>query len=322
MLHGIGVLLIAAWFAAFSVRMAEGAERLELHLREAASVLSNEVLLKDIADVKSTSCRQVDAAAALRLGPAPEFGAVKTWNRHQIGQLLKSSGFSQEVRFSGALAVQVRLRGRPVSDEEIEPLIRSHLTKTTCWKQSEIQIRAIDNLEGIEAPVGGAMMRISSDSAVKGTRRLLVPVEIVQKGKILRCFWAAATIEIDAEVATASRRIPRGAVLGEDDIEVKRMEITDLRGSYVRKREDALGKAARRTFSAGDVITQESLAKPFLVKKGETVQLRLQRNGIMLRSPVRAEQNGTMGQIIKVRNLDFSTVLKAQVTGKAEVELQ
>jgi len=49
--------------------------------------------------------------------------------------------------------------------------------------------------------------------------------------------------------------------------------------------------------------------------------LRLQRNGIVLLSRGRAEQDGKLGQIIRVRNLDFSNVLKAQVTGRSEVML-
>jgi flagella basal body P-ring formation protein FlgA len=322
LLHGIGFFLIAACFAALSIGTAKGAEGIVLHLKEKTAVSSNRVFLKDIADIKGPDRERLDALSRIPLGPAPEFGTVSTWNRHHIEESLQSYGLLKEFRFAGALAVQVRLRGRPLCYEDIEPLVRSHLLKTTSWKESEIRVGAIGNFNGIELPPGKATLRISSNSAIKGSGKVVVPVEIVQEDRTLRCFWITATVEIHAEVATASRRIPRGTILGADDIVLKSTEIKDMRASYVRRSADAVGTIAQRTFHPGDPLSRKALAKPFLVKKGETVRLRLQRNGIVLTSLVRAEQNGRLGQIIRVRNLDFSTVLSAQVTGKAEVELQ
>ena len=48
-------------------------------------------------------------------------------------------------------------------------------------------------------------------------------------------------------------------------------------------------------------LTSEAFSDPFLVHHGETVQLRLERNGILLTSSARAEQDGRLGQVIVVR---------------------
>jgi len=89
----------------------------------------------------------------------------------------------------------------------------------------------------------------------------------------------------------------------------------------MRNVDDVTGMAAKRSFSPGDPLTLESLTKPFLVKSGDTVHLRLERNGLVLTSLVRAEQDGQLGQVIRVRNLEFSSVLNAKVTGRAKVEI-
>jgi flagella basal body P-ring formation protein FlgA len=41
----------------------------------------------------------------------------------------------------------------------------------------------------------------------------------------------------------------------------------------------------------------------------------------MLNSQARAEEDGKLGQMIRVRNQDFSTVIKAQVIGRSQVIL-
>ena len=156
---------------------------------------------------------------------------------------------------------------------------------------------------------------------MKGQRGVLFPVEVVQGGKTFNCFWASAKIGIRAAVLAAAHRIARGSTIREDDITAKETEIPDLNAQYLRNPDDVLGNMARRNLSPGDPLTRDAITKPYLVTRGETVQLRLERNGIVLTSAARAEQDGKIGQVIRVRSLDFATSLKAQVTGKAEVEL-
>jgi flagella basal body P-ring formation protein FlgA len=120
----------------------------------------------------------------------------------------------------------------------------------------------------------------------------------------------------------ASQKIPLEKIISADDIVEKVADIPDLRAVYARRPEDILGKASRRNFSPGDPLTSEAFSDPFLVHHGETVRLRLERNGILLTSLARAEQDGRLGQVIVVRNLEFSSTLKAQVTGRAAVRMQ
>jgi flagella basal body P-ring formation protein FlgA len=120
----------------------------------------------------------------------------------------------------------------------------------------------------------------------------------------------------------ASNKIPSGRVITSQDVIKQTVEISDLRGSYYRELDDIVGKVSRRIFSSGDLLTRESFTEPLLVKTGETVRLRLERDGIVLTSLAKAEQDGKLGQMIRVRNIDYSTLLKAQVTGRAEVKLQ
>ena len=99
-------------------------------------------------------------------------------------------------------------------------------------------------------------------------------------------------------------------------------DIADARVACLRKPEEAIGLIARRTLSPGDPLTRESLANPFLVRSGDTVRLRLERSGIRLAVLARAEQDGKLGQFIRIWSLDFSRPLKAQVVGRGEVKVE
>jgi flagellar basal body P-ring formation protein FlgA len=322
LLHGIYCALLAVCAMAFFVRIAPGAEGLVIDLKEEVSIRSAAILLKDVADVNGPDRDVVEKLSKMNLGASPEFGSVKTLSRHQIDETIQAAiGALLDVKYSGSAAVQVRMKGRPVAPSEIGSLLKSYIMKTTSWKDSEIEIRSIANLNGVELPPEGAELRLSQTAAVMGRRNLTALLEIVQAGKTLRCFWIAAEIIVHADAWAAAKKIMPDQIVESGDFVKQSTSIEDLRTTYVRTLDEVVGKIARRSFSPGDLIVREAFTEPFLIKRGETVQLRLQRDGVILTSQARAEENGRLGQMIRVRNLDYSTVLKAQVTGRAQVML-
>ncbi len=323
LLHGICFCLLVLSQAVSSAHTAFGSEGFVIKLKEEAAVRSSVVFLNDVADLRGPDQNRLEKLRRMPLGPAPEFGSVKTLSRHQIMSLIQNAaGLPADASRDGAAAVQIRLQGRHIDAGEIVPLLKARLMETTPWKESEIEIRSIGNLSGIELPPGDVVLRLSSGSTIIGHKGFLAPIEVVYADRILRCFWITAEIGIHAKVLVASHRILPGKIVAADDVVEKPADITDLRAAYVRNPGDVVGKVSRRSFSPGDLLPHEAFASPFLVKSGETVRIRMERNGIVLTTMARAEQDGRLGQIIRVRNLDFSTVLKAQVTGRSQVTLQ
>lgn len=221
----------------------------------------------------------------------------------------------------GADRQTVNQRGTQVTADQIKPALMDYLLKSTSWKQPEIETRSVEGFRGIELPENGVTLNVVSGTAVTGRNGILALIEAVQDGKGIRSFWVTAAIRIHAEVVTAGMQIPQGKRIALDDVVRGSSEISDIR-AVSRDPEDVIGKVSRRAFSPGDPLTRESLSDPFLIRHGDTVQLRFVRNGIVLTSSVRAEQNGRLGQFIRVRNVEFSSVLKARVTGRAEVSIE
>jgi flagellar basal body P-ring formation protein FlgA len=321
--YGIyGVLLVVSAIAFFN-RDASGADSVAISLKEEASIQSATILLKDVADLQGSDLHAIERFSNISLGASPEFGSVKILSRHQIDESMQAAvGPIRDTKFSGAAAVQVRMKGKAIDPGEIASLLKTYILKTTSWKESEIEVHSIGNLNGIEMPPDNAELRFSSADAVMGRQNLTALLEIMRAGKPLRCFWVTARIVIHTDIWVATQRILPGQMVESSNFVKKSTAIEDLRSTYIRSLDEVVGKIARRSFSPGDLIIREAFAEPFLIKRGETVQLRLQRSGMLLTSQARAEQDGILGQIIRVRNLDFPTVLKAQVTGRSQVMLQ
>jgi flagellar basal body P-ring formation protein FlgA len=299
-----------------------GVDNIVINLKEQAFVQSDSIVLKDIADLQGTDSAQIEKLAQTALGAAPHPGLVSALSRYQIlARVQEAQSPTPEIRFSGAEVVQIRVQSRPVESEEISQIIIGYLARTASWKESEIEIQSIERTQGIEL-TPNMHLRISSRLPITGRGKIIFPIEIVQGSQTVRNFWVSARIRINAGILTATKPIRPGRVINPEDIVLSAANIDDLRHTYFSKADEVVGKISERNFSPGDPLTREELSDPLLIKRGDAIQLRLERSGLVITAQGRAEQDGRLGQIIRVRNLEFSTLLSAQVTGQAEAKVQ
>ena len=79
------------------------------------------------------------------------------------------------------------------------------------------------------------------------------------------------------------------------------------------------GMATRRTIREGDVIRQNMLTAPQLIKRGDQVRIVARREQIEVSMAGEALDNGTRGALIRVRN-SSGTQIRARVIDAGTVE--
>lgn len=310
-------------FGAAVPQQSMACDRLTISLKEQATVSTAEVLLGDVADIYCADQGRLEQLISLPVAAAPLPGVVLSLDggliHQKVNAILKNStGFT----ISGAPVVRITVRGRIVEPAELVPLVKAFLLETTPWRESEIEIRSIGNVSGVEIPLGDYSLRIPKKSHLSGARETLFPFEILVKEHPYRIFWASVDVRVRAEILRAARKIPYGKIIAREDVEGALVEIQDARVACLRQPEDAVGLVSRRTLLPGDPLTRESVTNPLLIRAGDTVRLRLERNGIHVATFARAEQDGKLGQFIRIRNLDFSRPVKAEVVGLREVRIE
>ena len=78
-------------------------------------------------------------------------------------------------------------------------------------------------------------------------------------------------------------------------------------------RADIVGKVARRTLLPSRPIPAFAVEEPRAVSTGGQVQLIYQQDGVSIVTTAQALQNGYVGQIVQVRNLDSGLVVSGAV---------
>ena len=206
--------------------------------------------------------------------------------------------------------------------EDISAIIRTEITAMPEWSDADIRIEIINGVKNTDILAAGESFRLAPQGLTFGSRSVIAPIEVIRDGKFARSLSVSAVVNISAPAIVAARKIASGTVITDRDIREGIVETTDIGAVLARSPEDIVGKTARRVFAIGKPLPLDAFSEPPLIRRGDMVSLRLERGGITLTSAAHASENGRLGEIIQVKNIDFSSVVKARVTGPAEVTIQ
>lgn len=120
------------------------------------------------------------------------------------------------------------------------------------------------------------------------------------------------------EVSVLARSIERGTVLRKDDIVTEQRPKSEASADYINMDRIA-GMALKRAMRAGQIVRESDVSKPELVRRNESVLLIYQTAGIYLTIRGKAEENGALGDVISVTNLQSKRTIQGVVTGPGEV---
>jgi flagella basal body P-ring formation protein FlgA len=86
-------------------------------------------------------------------------------------------------------------------------------------------------------------------------------------------------------------------------------------------RADIVGKVARRTLLPGRPIPSIAVEEPRAVSTGSQVQLVYEQEGIVIVTTAQALQNGYVGQVVQVRNMDSGQVVSGLVQSDGSIRV-
>jgi flagellar basal body P-ring formation protein FlgA len=84
-------------------------------------------------------------------------------------------------------------------------------------------------------------------------------------------------------------------------------------------REIVVGKVARRTLVAGQLIPQNAVEELKIVKRGVPIRVVFAEQGLTIVAYAEPLQSGAIGEMIRVRNLDSGTVIVGTVQADGSI---
>lgn len=128
------------------------------------------------------------------------------------------------------------------------------------------------------------------------------------------------TIKIDRfKIAVfAKRDIPKGKKIDKNDIYFKKIKYK--RVSEIVGKDEVIGKIAKRSIKKDSIIKRYLIEPDYLVLKRKNVRIIYKNGPIKIELLGLALENGSLGQIIKVKNISSNKVIKCKVVAPFTVE--
>ncbi|EPR41702.1 flagella basal body P-ring formation protein FlgA [Desulfovibrio sp. X2] len=287
-------------------------------VRPAATAHGPKVLVGDVADVYGDLPQQTwDKIKAMALCSSPDRGRQVVLNPDQVRALFAAAlgdDMARGVSVRTSLAVQ--RGGFVVSGEELRKLVVAFLTERTKGMAGEVKVRDIAVPDVLFLPDDFARMGVEQPRQIAPGKISLRLDALTADSRVLRSVAAGAFLDQWVAVPCAARPINTGDVITPDMVVSERKNAAYLKDEPVRVRP---GIRAKRPIGQGLAITRDDVAEVPDVVKGATVQLLYRGTNVQLSINAQAMADGSLGEVIPVRNLQSGREVRAVVEGENTV---
>ena len=133
--------------------------------------------------------------------------------------------------------------------------------------------------------------------------------------------WIIAEIKRYQNVPVLNKSVKIGDVLTEDMVTIEYRQMMNVRDN-VQKIEAVIGMQAVRFLNAGQILQYSDLRKETVLKKGQIVRAMFGAVDFEIAISAEAQESGSIGDVVKIKNLDSQKVFAAKVVERGIVRIE
>lgn len=311
---GYGVLLLVLGLLAIGA-VAGASEPGRITVRKTSVVSGPTITLGDLAALEGGAT----ALADVELGTAPAAGAPKRLDGEAILRRLEQAGMdASATRYVIPATVRVERESQEVSVDEIKTAVLNVASDALPAGET---IREMEVPGPVRIPAGEYEARVSTASHGRSGRRRF-DVQLVREGAVLATVPVTARTDARGSVVVAKQSLPRGAVLGPNDLTVVERNQRDVPDDALTEPEEAIGMETKVALAAEAPLPRTALAAPMVVKKGDLVTMIVETAAMKLTVLGEALEPGAIGAGIKVMNRASRQTVAGRVIDNGVVLVQ
>ena len=133
--------------------------------------------------------------------------------------------------------------------------------------------------------------------------------------------WIVAEIKRYQKVPVLNQSVKVGDVITPEMVTVEKREMISLRDTF-QNAEALVGMQAVRFLTAGRTVLFSDVKKEQVLKRGQMVKAIVGNNSFEVAISAEAQEAGSVGEVVKVKNLDSQKVFAAKVVERGVVRIE
>lgn len=119
---------------------------------------------------------------------------------------------------------------------------------------------------------------------------------------VIWTIYVQAEVNVMTNVLHIARPVSSGQALTFEDITFQNVNLTQMPDGIFTNADQVIGKVATTNLSAGQPLRQQMLRAPYVISRGQKVNLVIQGRGFSVSSEGLALADAAEGQVVQVRN--------------------
>ena len=204
----------------------------------------------------------------------------------------------------------IRRADRVLVEEELQRMVVKFLTERIHFDAEDVEYRDFHLPEAIFLDLNEYIKIKFVSSPVPGRNRIRLDV-VNDDGELQRSYSGSLFIDVWKTVPCAARVLNRKEILLPEYVRFEKKNLAYIKGEIW----DGQGVPWRikRPVGVGQVLLRSNLEKAPLIERGSIVTLKFEGRFVTLSTSAVTIQDGDIGDIILVRNLQSKKVIKARI---------
>ncbi len=293
-----------------------------IHLLEAAEASGPNVLLGQVAELKGTRALQLAGLAVARLDRSQQ-GTVVTMEhlRRVLGEQEVNLASLSLRGHTRCQVTQIRAATPPAIAPRPAPLVPNSERDVDLRSDASLYDRLVRFIGQLTDANRGELDINLSPSDIKFLSqndednefhfrlvskptlgKIVVAAHRMDDERVAETRYVRPIVTRRMLAVVVTRGIRPGDVVTRDNVEIREVVIDRDRGDPVRSLSAALGRIATTHLKPGAHVTANQFRNPYAIHKNDIITVRCVQGGIELKTPARADENGSVGDIIRVIN--------------------
>lgn len=208
-----------------------------------------------------------------------------------------------------------------IEDSEILDELVFLLSETIEW-EGELRLAPVRPLPRVNA-MPDWEIRFAGSPPPLLSSRMNLHFEIWSNGRSLGSWRLPFRVELWQEAWTARQRIRRGDRIQRDQLDPVLTNVLAERNPPLTLKASLSGLEAANTIMEGRTVSWGDVQQRPAVRRGERIEIFVRNGALSISMPAQSTEDGHIGDLITVRNIQSKREIPAVVTaiGRAEVQL-
>lgn len=208
-----------------------------------------------------------------------------------------------------------------IDGKAIREIVADHIKRNLSLPAEAIRIEFSSSLSEVSLPGNNITWRVEHNRNEDFMGYTTVTIRFYRGNIFLKEENIRTKVEVLKDIVVASRFLPRNTVITYDNAKVVKKWCDRVYPNQVSNIAEIIGKTVNRRVRANYEIGRNIIRDSVAVKRGKLVRIVFHRGALSISTIGSSEQDGEVGDLIRVKNLRSDKIIYARVESDSLVRV-